>query len=74
MTNIENNNYLLTESDTKFIARHLGCSERHIRMVKSGMRGKRNTQAQLNIKKALEFRTLQNHKLVSFCNKIKNRF
>lgn len=72
MTNLENNNFLLTESDVKFIAKHLMFSQRQIRHIICGKRGKRNTKTQNQIKKALYYRSLQNLKFIAFCKRLKN--
>lgn len=73
MTNLENNNFLLTESDVKFIAKHLMYSPRQIRHIISGKRGKRNTKTQIQIKKALQYRSLQNFKFIAFCKRLKKQ-
>lgn len=70
MTKIMKSNYNLTESDTKFVATQLGYSDRQVRLVKNGLRGKRNTLVQRQIKTVLEFRSKQNDSFEKFCKKV----
>lgn len=72
MTNLDNNNYLLTETDSRLIAISLGYSERQVRLVRKGKRGKRKTLIQKHIKIALEYRSRQNLKFIKFCKDLKD--
>lgn len=71
MTKANNTKTLLTDSDPKLIAESLGINYDTVNKIKKGTRGKRKTEVQQKVERAIEFRTRQNENLIKFCNQMK---
>lgn len=60
----------LNNGDMPLIARIMGINKDTIRYILNGRRGKRGTELQNNIIKAVEFRAKQNEELNRYCKSI----